>query len=606
MRATHAGRALEAAAVDARRRVMLDDEVLEVGEPDRPVGTDRRVDRRHPLVGGCHQVEGVLGDVARALRLDVHERDQLHGRLADHGLALVAGREGGRIDEVGTRGGGVATHHVDLPEVRGDGMRLLDRVDLLGRHRARTLRHEVLGDAAEEDRGAVGGAAELVAHVVVGLGPGVVGELVQELQGLAVGGEPEGAHREVELLPADLAGEAAVADGAAEPIVVAVGKVAGLGVRVADAPTRHDDLADVGLVVAVGVLEEDERRRLAYDDAAVGEDDAGRDVEAVGEDGELVGLAVAVGVLADLDAVLPLLVVDHAVRVVRGLEDPEATARIPGERDRLHDVGLGGEEHELEVGRHLGALHAALDGERLLERQGLRALLVVGDPRALLAHFRLALLGVLAPVGDAGGVQAGGQFLGEGGGVHRLLGDEDLDGGARGQLHRGVERRRTIGARADEQRVVTLERRGRGRLAAGVVEPDRVATERGHERVQVALGRLLGAGGVEVEDADGTGGGGSGRGEEREADGSEQGAHGRGDTGKQPFVPPRATRSRSPRGDCTRRSPLCRKNTEERRPSGTKKRRPEGRRRSGGTRVPGLSGRGGRRRPPAWTLPAGR
>ena len=364
---------------------------------------------------------------------------------------------------------------------------------------------------------------------------------MEELQGLAVGRETEGTHREVQLLPADLAGEAAVADGPAEPVVVAVGKVAGLGMGIADAPARHDDLADVGLVVAVGILEEDERRRLADDDAAVGEDDAGGDIQLVGEDGELVGLAVAVGVLADLDAVLALLVIDHAMRVVRGLEDPEAAARIPGEGDRLHDIGLGGEQHELEVGRHLGALHAALDGERLLERQGLRTLLVVGDPRALLAHFRLALLGVLAPVGDAGGVEAGGQFLGEGGGVHRLPGDEDLDGGAGGQLHRGVQRRRTIGARADEQRVVTLERRGRGRLAAGVVEPDRVATERGHERVQVALGRLLGAGGVEVEHTDGTGGGRSGDGEEREAGGSKQGTHVRGDTWKQPFVPSWAT-----------------------------------------------------------------
>ena len=40
------------------------------------------------------------------------------------------------------------------------------------------------------------------------------------------------------------------------------------------------------------------------DHAAIGEHQAGRQVEMVGEDRELVGAAVAVGVLEDLDAVV--------------------------------------------------------------------------------------------------------------------------------------------------------------------------------------------------------------------------------------------------------------------------------------------------------------
>ena len=68
--------------------------------------------------------------------------------------------------------------------------------------------------------------------------------------------------------------------------------------RVAGAPAGEQHLAHVGHVVAVGVLEEQRVRRLVDDDAAVGEGQAGRDAQLVGEDGELVGLAVAVGVLA--------------------------------------------------------------------------------------------------------------------------------------------------------------------------------------------------------------------------------------------------------------------------------------------------------------------
>ena len=92
--------------------------------------------------------------------------------------------------------------------------------------------------------------------------------------------------------------------------------------RIADAPARQDDLADVGLVVAVRVLEEDEGRGLADDDAALGEDDTRGDVEVVGEDRKLIGLAVAIRVLADLDAVMPALIVDETMRVVGRLDHP--------------------------------------------------------------------------------------------------------------------------------------------------------------------------------------------------------------------------------------------------------------------------------------------
>ena len=59
----------------------------------------------------------------------------------------------------------------------------------------------------------------------------------------------------------------------------------------------------VGLAVAVGVVQEEDVGRVRDPDAAVADGDARGDVQALGEDGELVGLAVAVGVFEDLDAV---------------------------------------------------------------------------------------------------------------------------------------------------------------------------------------------------------------------------------------------------------------------------------------------------------------
>jgi len=174
-------------------------------------------------------------------------------------------------------------------------------------------------------------------------------------------------------------------------------------------------------------LEEDEVRRLRDDHAAIGEDEARRDVELIREDRELVGLAVAVGVFADLDAVVTLLLVFlDAVRVVRGLADPEATTRVPRERNRLHDVGLGGEEHQLHVSRHLRALHAALDRVRLLEGQRLGALLVVGHVDILLADLRLTLREELLPGRITGGRQSGFELGAESGGSRVGLHDQHL------------------------------------------------------------------------------------------------------------------------------------------------------------------------------------
>ena len=109
-------------------------------------------------------------------------------------------------------------------------------------------------------------------------------------------------------------------------------------------------IALVGLVVAVGVFEHEQVGAVAHEDAAslvlaglvvvLLDGDAHRHGEdAVGEDGRLVGLAVAVGVFEDLDLVGLLDAVKPPIAaasesIVQPLGDPDSPARI--------DVDIGG------------------------------------------------------------------------------------------------------------------------------------------------------------------------------------------------------------------------------------------------------------------------
>ena len=91
--------------------------------------------------------------------------------------------------------------------------------------------------------------------------------------------------------------------------------------------------------------------------------------------------AVAVGVLEDEDAV-PGLVVGDATRVGVGLGDPEPAAVVDRHRDRLDDVGLAGEERDLEPRRDRHRPRGLLGAEAgvRVDVEGSRAAAVAGRP----------------------------------------------------------------------------------------------------------------------------------------------------------------------------------------------------------------------------------
>ena len=114
-----------------------------------------------------------------------------------------------------------------------------------------------------------------------------------------------------------------------DPVVEAILEVAHRAVRVAHVPAGDQRLADVGLVVAVGVLEADRETAVLADHAAAIERERVGNTQVLGKDGELVHLAVVVRVFADANAVATFAVSLPFVRIVNRFADPQPAAGIP-------------------------------------------------------------------------------------------------------------------------------------------------------------------------------------------------------------------------------------------------------------------------------------
>src|SRR5215204_2225131 len=88
-------------------RVVLDDEVVEIEQPQRAVRADFRVHRREPLVIAGGDVPAVLLGEARALTLDDRPMDDVPGGFVHEGDAVpvLLGKRARRVEVVARRGG---------------------------------------------------------------------------------------------------------------------------------------------------------------------------------------------------------------------------------------------------------------------------------------------------------------------------------------------------------------------------------------------------------------------------------------------------------------------------------------------------------------------
>ena len=284
--------------------IVLDDEVVPVGDPHISVRTDLGHYGREPFVCAGHETKGVYGLVARFLWSHVVHAQQVAGRAADECPPISP-----RFRETGGSGEGVSTtcgvgiERVDLTNVRGNRMELGRTCDHLGAHATLTAKDSV-GDAPEEAGIVVGGGAEYVAGFVESNAPCVVVELVKEFHVRAIGTKAKGSRSEIVLFAVYLAVETRVTDGAVNPVVKTVAQVAWACVRVPYAESGEENFAVIGFVVAIGILKEEKFRSMGENDAATGKNHRGGYVESVGKYGEFVCFAIAVGIFANLYSII--------------------------------------------------------------------------------------------------------------------------------------------------------------------------------------------------------------------------------------------------------------------------------------------------------------
>ena len=142
----------------------------------------------------------------------------------------------------------------------------------------------------------------------------------------------------------------------------AVGEVVVVLLRHVEAVEHHRG-GRVGPVVAIEVGHEEELRRAHQPGPAAAHLDAGEHLDVVGEDGPLLRLAVAVGVLEDQDPVaIAEVEPGRALGVGVVLGDPEPPPGVPRHGDRVADLGLGGEDRDLEPLRHAEARSRPVGG----------------------------------------------------------------------------------------------------------------------------------------------------------------------------------------------------------------------------------------------------
>ena len=426
-----------AGSVGRAAGVVVDgDLVVEIDQVDGPVGTDPAVNGAEPVVGAREEL-GLLAAVflaalvGRALRVEELVVEELARGLAHEERIPLGGRPLGRpgaaVVDRRARGRGPGAHPVDLHV--GLTLLLESRIDLVLLDDVEERLHapdlpageDLLGDDHVADGLTAGGRGE--EDLVVGRDlatPGVAAAGGDLLHGRSVGLEavdPRGDVAEVLRSVTRLHPATGVAHRSVDPTVHAPAEVADDRVGVEGAPAGVEGLDLVGSAVAVRVADPKDVRGLRDDHAVLPEHERGGQLEAVGEEGALVGHAVAIGVLQDGDAVQRLarllatdregggilgavpvgleVVLVHVAtaRVLGRLDHPQAALLVPVHGHDLLGHVLVGRERDLELGVHLEGLHRL--GSRLRAAGG------VLERGELLGLAELVGVGALARPGDA-------------------------------------------------------------------------------------------------------------------------------------------------------------------------------------------------------------
>ena len=352
-------RAVVGARVDEMALVL----VVPVDHEEAAVRPTLEADDLRPDVVGQQEVGGVRADETRAaLRQDVavdpgpvdivHEQRAVVDR--GPGATQVDHRAGVRMAAPGGIGAAVAPVRVRarvvpvigdrLDVVIGVGIEVLARLPL----EPSALDHVI------EMRDHAGGDDHLAARVEVD-SPGVAGALGKHLEDMP--DRVVAPDARIDRSAESTRGAGFADQGVGEDAVAAIKPAVGPPneaierlVGIVQSPAVEQDLGrTVGAVVAVPVRYEEKLRGRADPGASETDLEAADQVQVVGEDLAPVESAVTIGILEDEDAV-PGLAIGDAPRVRVGLGDPDTASVVDRHRDRLDDVGLAGEERDLEAG----------------------------------------------------------------------------------------------------------------------------------------------------------------------------------------------------------------------------------------------------------------
>src|SRR5262245_41147050 len=144
-------------------------------------------------------------------------------------------------------------------------------------------------------------------------------------------------------------------------------------VRVFGAASAEQYLANVGLVVAVGVLEKRQVRHVGHVDAAVAKLERQRHVQVVRENGRFVSAAVAIGVFENDELVARFIARINVWIGIRAAH-PHPPTRVETNLNRVGDLGkllLAGEQVNLKSRINLKGLQLFGGGEPFVDAAGL-------------------------------------------------------------------------------------------------------------------------------------------------------------------------------------------------------------------------------------------
>ncbi len=347
---------------------VVDPAAVDVADVDGTVGAGGEVHGATPFVAAAEELGAVAdtrGFEGSTVGLDLVAGDELAGGIGDEDVVFEFGHQVTAIDAKAAAGGvgagvGIGGGVSDLQRIdaclrtgRGDVFMYLRDAG------ARIPQHGLVRHDGEHERVAVR-AVEMMAVVVEG---------TAVLAFAAGGGDLAGLGVPFEIRAGDaddlggcigginLAGIEAVVEMHAAirpPTRGADLELAVLRIEAAD-----EGLDEVGLVVAVGVFEEENLAAGGGDEAAVVGEEALHVVHVVGKGHRLVHAAVAILIGEELDAGKPGIAgIRRAERVVAHVGDEQAAFLIPGGLDGIEHERFGGDELHFIRPIELNALHA--------------------------------------------------------------------------------------------------------------------------------------------------------------------------------------------------------------------------------------------------------